>query len=91
MYKDMHGADFFGRPEYRCSQNVIAASEKFAPRVIADRIFVPSPADIGSNGVFKKGVTQNFAQIFFREDKDLTGKRCGDLKNSYVTGFFGDR
>ena len=91
MYKDTHGADFFGRPEYRCSQNVIAASEKFAPRVIVDRIFVPSPADIGSTGVFKMGVTQKFAQIFFREDKDLTGKRCRDPKNSYVTGFFGNR
>jgi len=37
------------------------------------------------------GVTQKFAQIFFREDKDLTGKRCRDPKNSYVTGFFGNR
>jgi hypothetical protein len=91
MYKDMHGADFFGRPEYRCSQNVIAASEKFAPRVITDRIFVPSPAGVGNDRVFKMGVTQKFAQIFFREDKDLTGKRCRDPKNSYVTGFFGNR
>jgi hypothetical protein len=82
---------FYGPPEYRCSQNVIAASEKFAPRVITDRIFVPSPAGVGNDRVFKMGVTQKFAQIFFREDKDLTGKRCRDPKNSYVTGFFGNR
>jgi hypothetical protein len=82
---------FDGRPEYRCSQNVIAASEKFALRGITDRIFVPSPVEVGTTGVFKMGVTQKFGQIFFREDKDLTGKRCRDPKNSYVTGFFGIR
>jgi hypothetical protein len=37
------------------------------------------------------GVTRKFAQIFFREDKDLTGKRGKDPKNAYVTGIFGGR
>jgi hypothetical protein len=79
------------RSEYRCSQIVIAASEKFARRGIIDRILLPPPVDVGSNGLFKVGVTQKFEQIFFREDKDLTGKRFRDPKNAYVTGFFGNR
>ena len=69
MYKDMHGADFFGRPEYRCSQNVIAASEKFAPRVFTDRIFVPSPVDVGSNGLFKWELPKNSLRFFFAKIK----------------------
>jgi hypothetical protein len=35
------------------------------------------------------GVTHKFAQIFFRVDKDLRGKRSKDPKNAYVTGIFG--
>lgn len=40
-------------------------------------------------GIFETGVTRKFAQIFFREDKDLTGKRTEDPKNAYVTSIFG--
>jgi hypothetical protein len=47
--------------------------------------------DARATEVFETGVTHKFAQIFFREDKDLTGKRCGDPKNPNVTGFFGNR
>jgi len=35
------------------------------------------------------GVTHRFAQIFFRDDKDLRGKQRKDPKNLYVTGIFG--
>jgi hypothetical protein len=41
------------------------------------------------HGIFGDGVTSKFAQIFFREDKDLTGKRDEDPKNAYVMGVFG--
>ena len=40
--------------------------------------------------IFAGGVTWKFAQIFFRDDKDLTGKRDEDPKNAYVVGIFGD-
>jgi hypothetical protein len=34
------------------------------------------------------GVTSKFAQIFLRDDKDLTGKQSRDLKKAYVTSVF---
>jgi len=40
---------------------------------------------------FAMGATQKFAQIFFRLDNDLRGKRSEDPKNAYVTGIFGRR
>jgi hypothetical protein len=40
---------------------------------------------------FGMGATQKFAQIFFRLDNDLRGKRSEDPKNAYVTGIFGRR
>src|SRR6185503_21262972 len=41
--------------------------------------------------LFAPGVTSKFAQIFLRDDKDLTGKRSRDLKKAYVTSVFGIR
>ncbi|MGA8968539.1 MAG: hypothetical protein WCC81_05900 [Pseudolabrys sp.] len=43
------------------------------------------------SGLFGMGATQKFAQIFFRLDNDLRGKRRKDPKNAYVTGIFGRR
>jgi hypothetical protein len=44
--------------------------------------------DARATGVFETGATHKFAQIFFREDKDLRGKQGKDPKNPYVTGIF---
>lgn len=66
MYKD--GAPrrtLDGRPEYRCSQNVIAASEKFARRGFIDRIVIPSPVGADANGVFEWELPKNSHRFFF--------------------------
>ena len=46
-------------------------------------------AHVHGGGIFETGVTHKFAQIFFRDDNDLRGKRSEDPKNPYVTGIFG--
>jgi len=78
-----------GRPKCRCSQNVIATSEKFA----CQRFPWPNCAILRAGacgcGIFETGVTWEFAQIFFRDDKDLRGKQREDPKNPYRTGIFG--
>jgi hypothetical protein len=35
------------------------------------------------------GVSNEFAQIFLRDNNDLTGRQSEDPKNPYVTGIFG--
>jgi hypothetical protein len=73
---------------HECIQNVIATSENFARPIFPAVIDATNEATGGGSGLFVAGVTSKFAQIFFRDDNDLTGKRRRDLKNTYVTGIF---
>jgi hypothetical protein len=73
------------------SQNVIAASDKFAHRAFACSNYCPAHACACIQRTFETGATQKFAQIFFRRDNDLRGKRGRDPKNAYVTGIFDER
>jgi hypothetical protein len=72
----------------RCIKSVIAPSEKFARRGFPCSGHRNQCISADGSWFLAPGVTSKFAQIFFRDDKDLRGKRRRDLKNAYVTGIF---
>jgi hypothetical protein len=78
-----------GSPTLGRSQTVITTSERSGQQRFAWSNRAATCGDAVAIGIFGTGVTQKFAQIFFRDDKDLRGKRSKDPENAYVTGIFG--